>query len=247
MIASAPLATAVAPSRRGAILIPGLPVLAPNVERHPVPGGGTRTLTLDAGDELTVIDREGRSRASSSSSTARGAPIPPSSVHPARLAPRPGSRRLSNAGTRPRNASVKPLRPRPRPRTGFGGAALRRRVAGRRVGDVRGDRPRDAGGGSSGRPDAGGRAVSSDRDRALRAARDPDQREAGGRPPPPLAEPLLDLNIQPGTAGLRGPGGPASSRSSTSRGASAPTSRRSAGAPSTEVSSARSIPPPPAP
>ena len=49
-----------APTRRGAVLIPGLPVLPPNVERHPVPGGGTRTLTLDAGDELTVIDREGR-------------------------------------------------------------------------------------------------------------------------------------------------------------------------------------------
>ena len=48
------------PTVRGSVLIPGLPVLPPNVERHPVPGGGTRTLTLDAGDELTVIDREGR-------------------------------------------------------------------------------------------------------------------------------------------------------------------------------------------
>lgn len=42
------------------MLVPGLPVLPPNVERHPVPGGGTRTVTLDAGDEVTVIDREGR-------------------------------------------------------------------------------------------------------------------------------------------------------------------------------------------
>ena len=30
------------------------------MERHPIPGGGTRTLILDSGDELTVIDREGR-------------------------------------------------------------------------------------------------------------------------------------------------------------------------------------------
>ena len=49
-----------APAKRGGILIPGLPVLPPNVQRHPVPGGGARTVTLDAGDELTVIDREGR-------------------------------------------------------------------------------------------------------------------------------------------------------------------------------------------
>ena len=48
------------PTRRGAVRVPGLPVLPTNVERHPVPGGGTRTLTLDAGDELTIIDREGR-------------------------------------------------------------------------------------------------------------------------------------------------------------------------------------------
>ena len=53
-----------APSLRGPVRIPGLPVLPPNVERHPVPGGGTRTLAIDAGDELTVmvteIDRMGR-------------------------------------------------------------------------------------------------------------------------------------------------------------------------------------------
>ena len=55
-----PAAVAPMPARRGPVLVPGLPVLPPNVERHPVPGGGTRTLTLDAGDELTVVDREGR-------------------------------------------------------------------------------------------------------------------------------------------------------------------------------------------
>ena len=54
------LSMAPAPTRRGPVLVPGLPVLPPNVERHLVPGGGTRTLTLDAGDELTVVDREGR-------------------------------------------------------------------------------------------------------------------------------------------------------------------------------------------
>ena len=108
--------------------------------------------------------------------------------------------------TRPRS----PCGPRPRPRTGVGGAALRRRIAGRRVGDVRGERPRDAGGRSPGRPDAGGRAVSSDRDRALRPARPPDQREAGGRPAsaPRRAAPRPQHPAGHGP-GLRGPGGPA--------------------------------------
>ena len=55
-----PTGVAPMPARRGPVLVPGLPVLPPNVERHPIPGGGTRTLTLDAGDELTVVDREGR-------------------------------------------------------------------------------------------------------------------------------------------------------------------------------------------
>ncbi len=49
-----------APATRGPIRIPGLPVLPLNVERYPIPGGGSRTLALDSGDELTVIDREGR-------------------------------------------------------------------------------------------------------------------------------------------------------------------------------------------
>ena len=48
------------PSRRGSVLIPGLPLLPSNVERHVVPGSGSRTLSLDAGDEVTVVDSEGR-------------------------------------------------------------------------------------------------------------------------------------------------------------------------------------------
>ena len=54
------LQVAPSPSRRGSVLLPGLPLLPSNVERHVVPGGGSRTLGLDAGDEVTVVDREGR-------------------------------------------------------------------------------------------------------------------------------------------------------------------------------------------
>lgn len=43
---------------RGAI-VPGLPVLPPGIERHPVPGGGTRAIELLAGDQFWVLDREG--------------------------------------------------------------------------------------------------------------------------------------------------------------------------------------------
>lgn len=48
-----------APATRGAILFPGLPVLPPGVERHPVPGGGSRAVPVEAGDEITLVDREG--------------------------------------------------------------------------------------------------------------------------------------------------------------------------------------------
>jgi aminomethyltransferase len=51
------------PSQRGAVLVPGLPSMAPNMERHPVPGGEARLIGLDAGDEVMVVDREGLQRA----------------------------------------------------------------------------------------------------------------------------------------------------------------------------------------
>lgn len=47
------------PYERAGVLKPGLPVLAPGVERHPVPGGGSRAVEVEAGDEISVLDREG--------------------------------------------------------------------------------------------------------------------------------------------------------------------------------------------
>ena len=47
------------PWERGGIVAPGLPVLPPGVERHPVPGGGSRAVAVSAGDEILVMDREG--------------------------------------------------------------------------------------------------------------------------------------------------------------------------------------------
>ncbi len=42
------------------ILVPGLMMLGPGVERYRVTGGGATVLALDAGDELEVVDPEGR-------------------------------------------------------------------------------------------------------------------------------------------------------------------------------------------
>ncbi len=47
------------PYERGGVITPGLPVLPHGVERHPVPGGGSRAVRIDKGDEFSVLDREG--------------------------------------------------------------------------------------------------------------------------------------------------------------------------------------------
>ncbi|WP_040618137.1 DUF1989 domain-containing protein [Roseovarius nubinhibens] len=47
------------PWERQGVLTPGLPILPPGVERHPVPGGGSRAVAVWRGDEIMVLDREG--------------------------------------------------------------------------------------------------------------------------------------------------------------------------------------------
>ena len=47
------------PFERRGILTPGLPMLPHGVERYPVPGGGSRAVRIEKGDEITVVDREG--------------------------------------------------------------------------------------------------------------------------------------------------------------------------------------------
>ncbi|MEM7508320.1 MAG: DUF1989 domain-containing protein [Pseudomonadota bacterium] len=47
------------PQELGKVLIPGLPILPHGVERHPVPGGGSRAVVVSAGDEICIVDREG--------------------------------------------------------------------------------------------------------------------------------------------------------------------------------------------
>lgn len=47
------------PYERSGVIVPGLPILPHGVERHPVPGGGSRAVRVHTGDELTVLNREG--------------------------------------------------------------------------------------------------------------------------------------------------------------------------------------------
>jgi len=47
------------PFERRGVRAPGLPILPHGVERHPVPGGGSRALPISKGDLITVVDREG--------------------------------------------------------------------------------------------------------------------------------------------------------------------------------------------
>jgi len=49
----------VAPFRRNGVRVPGLPVLPDGVERHPIPGGGSRAVEIEAGDRISVLDVEG--------------------------------------------------------------------------------------------------------------------------------------------------------------------------------------------
>lgn len=47
------------PWERKGVIKPGLPILPRGVERHPIPGGGSRAVPMFKGDEIIVLDREG--------------------------------------------------------------------------------------------------------------------------------------------------------------------------------------------
>lgn len=57
-----PMSSYVAPFTRSGVSAPGLPVLPDNVERHVVPGGGSRAMEVEAGDVVNVLDVSGLQR-----------------------------------------------------------------------------------------------------------------------------------------------------------------------------------------
>ena len=47
------------PTLIGDSIIPGVPFLPHGVERHVIPGGGSRGIKIDKGDKITLVDKEG--------------------------------------------------------------------------------------------------------------------------------------------------------------------------------------------
>ncbi len=47
------------PWERAGVVTPGLPILPHGVERHPIPGGGSRAVPIFKGDEISVLDKDG--------------------------------------------------------------------------------------------------------------------------------------------------------------------------------------------
>lgn len=47
------------PYERRGIVAPGLPILPQGVERHPIPPGGSRAVPIERGDEVSVLDPQG--------------------------------------------------------------------------------------------------------------------------------------------------------------------------------------------
>ena len=47
------------PETKAGVRKPGMMVLPQGVERHPVPGGGSRAVPIFAGDQITLQDVEG--------------------------------------------------------------------------------------------------------------------------------------------------------------------------------------------
>ncbi len=50
------------PFERHGVTAPGLPILPHGTERHPVPGGGSRAVRIDKGDEILVLNPDGLQR-----------------------------------------------------------------------------------------------------------------------------------------------------------------------------------------
>ena len=194
-----PAAVAPMPARHGPVLAPGLPVLPPNVERHPVPGGGTRTLALDPGDELTVVDREGRQPCELVVFDAGGRPDPALIGAKGAVAPL-GIQAILDRPT--------PSAKRVRDALAARGLDLGRAAAVRLFGDESragatasfvATAPATLVAGAPGGPmPADAQCPPTEIVLYVRRESRTNRKPANG-PPPPLADPMIDFDIQPGT------------------------------------------------
>ncbi len=188
------------PFERHGILAPGLPILPPGVERYPVPAGGSRAIRIERGDEITVLDREGlqpaelvffapdgRSDAAMIGGDSRGRPE--------------GVIAVLASGDASGRRVLKALEA-----AGFdlgAGDAVRAFAQGSQAGDMATFHASCDGllivaaPGGPMRPEA--QDAPTELTLYLRRA-DPGAAKGGLAPPDPLADPLQDINIQPGHA-----------------------------------------------
>ncbi|MEM9782516.1 MAG: DUF1989 domain-containing protein [Pseudomonadota bacterium] len=191
------------PYERAGVVVPGLPILPHGTERQPVPGGGSRAVRVEAGDAISVLDVEGlqpvelvffapdgRSDAAMIGAEGRGAPAGLQAALGADTSGRRVLRALDAAGFDIGRAD-----------------AARVFEDGSRAGDMvhfeaASDgllivcAPHSAPDGAMA-PDA--QDAATEVILYLRRAR-PGNAKGGLAPPAPLADPLADLNIQPGEA-----------------------------------------------
>ncbi len=184
---------------RGQVRVPAFPVLPFGVERYPIPGGGSRAVEVQAGDEIWIVDREGLQRAElvlfSSDGRSEAAFLgaraagPPTGLIESLYADASGRRvqaklralgfdlgraeaiRLFEEGSRPGETATLQV--------GTNGLLI---VA--------------APGGAM---DPGAQNPPTEILLYIRRA-NPRPSKGGHAPPEPLADPLLDINIQPGVA-----------------------------------------------
>lgn len=188
------------PYERSGILVPGLPVLPRGVERHPIPGGGSCTVRIGAGDEICVLDVEGLQPVDLAFFSADG-------ESDAAMIGAKGGRRAD--GLHASLSGGDPSGKRALAALGAAGCDLARADVARAF--AQGSRPGDMETFHAGRDGtlvvgAPGKAMEPDAQDAptdvvlyVRRA-DPGPGREMRDPPPPLADPLEDLNVLPGQA-----------------------------------------------
>ncbi|MEM9343734.1 MAG: DUF1989 domain-containing protein [Pseudomonadota bacterium] len=188
------------PWERRGVIAPGLPILPHGVERHPVPGGGSRAVPVFKGDEISVLDKDGLQPAELVIFT-------PDGRSDAGLLGRPGHGRPDR--TIPTLANGGPSGARVLKALATAGFAIEAGDAIHLFSD--GSRPREtetmtaeadgllicAAPGGPMAPDA--QDTPTELMLYIRRADPKAAKEALG-PPDPLADPLQDFNIQPGNA-----------------------------------------------
>ena len=191
------------PYERAGVVAPGLPILPHGVERHPVPGGGSRAAPIKKGDEISVLDREGMQAVELVFFAPDGSSdVGMIGAKKRRKTRRPPTGLQAALSGHPSGAKI--LRALDKSGFDIGQAdSVRLFGDGSRAGDMQTFEARSDGllivcaPGGPMAPDA--QDTPTDVVLYIRRA-DPGDAKGGHQPPDPLADPVRDINIQPGDA-----------------------------------------------